>query len=63
MSIVAVFKKTDGTCAFMSMQIEQQNSFSKAGDLKENYLTPPTDYANSGMDPISCDKANMYKTK
>ncbi|MGR3789492.1 hypothetical protein ACUXZJ_01070 [Flavobacterium sp. TN-1] len=63
MSIVAVFKKTDGTCAFMSMQIEQQNSFSKAGDLKENYLTPPTDYANSGMDSISCDKANMYKTK
>ncbi|QYS88335.1 hypothetical protein [Flavobacterium davisii] len=63
MPIVAVFKKIDGTCGFMNMQIEQQNAYLRAGDLKENYLTPPTDYANSGMDPISCDKANMYKFK
>ena len=61
MAIVAVFKKPDGTCGFMNMQIEQQNSYSAPGSLNENYVTPPTDYANSGMDPIDCAKANKYK--
>ena len=61
MAIVAVFKKPDGSCGFMNMQIEQQNSYSAAGSLNENYVTPPTDYANSGMDPIDCAKANKYK--
>ena len=61
MAIVAVFKKPDGTCGFMNMQIEQQNSYSAPGSLNENYVTPPTDYANSGMDPIDCVKANKYK--
>lgn len=61
MAIVAVFKKPDGTCGFMNMQIEQQNSYSAPGSLAENYITPPTDYANSGMDPIDCAKANANK--
>ena len=61
MAIVAVFKKPDGTCGFMNMQIEQLNSYSAPGSLNENYVTPPTDYANSGMDPIDCAKANKYK--
>ena len=61
MAIVAVFKKPDGTCGFMNMQIEQQNSYSAPGSLNENYVTPPTDYANSGMDPIDCAKANANK--
>ena len=61
MAIVAVFKKPDGTCGFMNMQIEQLNSYSSPGSLNENYVTPPTDYANSGMDPIDCAKANKYK--
>ncbi|MFK7001817.1 hypothetical protein V3470_12455 [Flavobacterium oreochromis] len=63
MSIVALFKKPDGTCGFMNMQIEQQNSYSKAGDLKENFVAPPIDYANSGIDPIPCEKIMMYKPK
>ena len=61
MAIVAVFKKPDGTCGFMNMQIEQLNSYSAPGSLNENYVTPPTDYANSGMDPIDCAKANANK--
>ena len=61
MAIVAVFKKPDGSCGFMNMQIEQLNSYSAPGSLNENYVTPPTDYANSGMDPIDCAKANKYK--
>ena len=61
MAIVAVFKKPDGSCGFMNMQIEQQNSYSAPGSLAENYITPPTDYANSGMDPIDCAKANANK--
>ena len=24
---------------------------------QKNYTTPPTDYANSGMDPIDCAKS------
>ena len=36
------------------MQIEQQNSYSLLGSLAENYITPPTDYANSGMDDRLC---------
>ncbi len=63
MSIVAVFKKPDGSCGFMNMQIEQKNSYKFPGDKAENYNTSPTDYANSGMDPIDCAKANMYKPK
>ena len=61
MAIVAVFKKPDGTCGFMNMQIEQLNSYSAPGSLNENYVTPPTDYANSGMDSIDCAKANANK--
>ena len=61
MAIVAVFKKPDGSCGFMNMQIEQLNSYSAPGSLNENYVTPPTDYANSGMDPIDCAKANANK--
>ena len=61
MAIVAIFKKPDGTCGFMNMQIEQLNSYSTPGSLNENYVTPPTDYANSGMDPIDCAKANANK--
>lgn len=61
MAIVAVFKKPDGTCGFMNMQIEQLNSYSAPGSLVENYVTPPTDYANSGMDTIDCAKANSNK--
>lgn len=61
MAIVAIFKKPDGTCGFMNMQIEQLNSYSAPGSLNENYVTPPTDYANSGMDPIDCAKANANK--
>jgi hypothetical protein len=61
MAIVAVFKKPDGSCGFMNMQIEQLNSYSAPGSLVENYVTPPTDYANSGMDPIDCAKANSNK--
>ncbi|WP_417940640.1 hypothetical protein [Flavobacterium sp. RS13.1] len=63
MAIVTVFKKPDGSCGFMKMQIEQMNSYSTGGDLKENYTTPPVDHANSGMDPIACEKANIYKPK
>lgn len=63
MAIVAVFKKPDGTCGFMNMQIEQKNAYKFPGDKAENYTTPPYDYANSGMDPIDCAKANMYKPK
>ena len=61
MAIVAVFKKPDGSCGFMNMQIEQLNSYSAPGSLNENYVTPPTDYANSGMDSIDCAKANANK--
>ena len=60
-AIVAVFTKPDGTCGFMNMQIEQLNSYSAPGSLNENYVTPPTDYANSGMDSIDCAKANANK--
>lgn len=63
MAIVAVFKKPDGSCGFMNMQIEQKNTYKFPGDKAENYTTPPYDYANSGMDPIDCAKANMYKPK
>ena len=63
MAIVAVFKKPDGTCGFMNMQIEQKNAYKFPGDKAENYTTPPYDYANSGMDPIDCAKANMHKPK
>lgn len=61
MAVVAVFKKPNGSCGFMKMQIEQMNSYSAPGSLSENYITPPTDHSNSGMDTISCDKANAYK--
>ena len=63
MAIIAVFKKPDGSCGFMNMQIEQKNSYKFAGDKTENYTAVPTDYANSGMDTIDCAKANMYKPK
>ena len=45
------------------MQIEQKNGYKFPGDKAENYISLPTDYANSGMDPIDCAKANMYKPK
>ena len=41
----------------------QKNTYKFPGDKAENYISPPTDYANSGMDPIDCAKANMYKPK
>lgn len=63
MAIIVIFKKPDGSCGFMNMQIEQKNGYKNPGDKAENYTTPPTDYANSGMDPIDCAKANMYKPK
>lgn len=63
MAIIVIFKKPDGSCGFMNMQIEQKNGYKNPGDKAENYSTPPTDYANSGMDPIDCAKANMYKPK
>ena len=63
MAIVAVFKKPDGSCGFMKMQIEQLNSYSAPGSLIENYITPPTDHANSGMEAIPCDKANANKPR
>lgn len=60
-AIVAVFKKTDGSCAIMHMTLEQLNSYGTPGNLKENYVTPPTDYANSGLEDISCEKSGTYK--
>lgn len=60
-AIVAVFKKTDGSCAFMNMTLEQLNNYGTPGNLKENYVTPPSDYANSGLEGISCDKSTTYK--
>ena len=63
MAIIVIFKKADGSCGFMNMQIEQKNGYKFPGDKAENYISPPTDYANSGMDPIDCAKANMYKPK
>lgn len=63
MVIIVIFKKADGSCGFMNMQIEQKNGYKFPGDKAENYTSPPTDYANSGMDPIDCAKANMYKPK
>ena len=43
--------------------IKQKDNKKPKKDKAENYTTPPTDYANSGMDPIDCAKANMYKPK
>lgn len=63
MAIIVIFKKADGSCGFMNMQIEQKNGYKFPGDKAENYISLPTDYANSGMDPIDCAKANMYKPK
>lgn len=60
-AIVAVFKKADGSCAFMNMTLEQLNSYGTPGNLKENYTTPVRDYANSGLEGISCDKSMTYK--
>ena len=57
MAIVAVFKKPDGSCGFMNMQIEQQKFLFCTRKFSRK-LFPPTDYANSGMDPIDCKKAN-----
>jgi hypothetical protein len=59
MPIIAVFKKADGSCGFMNLQIEQLNTYT-IGSLSENYTTPPVDYANSGMDSIDCNKAFIY---
>ncbi|WP_396188703.1 hypothetical protein [Flavobacterium sp.] len=63
MAIIVIFKKADGSCGFMNMQIEQKNAYKFPGDKAENYTSLPIDYANSGMDPIGCTKANMYKPK
>lgn len=60
-AIVAVFKKADGTCALMNMTLEQLNNYGVPGNLKENYDTPPTDYANGGLEGIACEKAGTYK--
>ena len=42
----------------MNMQIEQQN-FILHQKFSRKLYPPPTDYANSGMDPIDCAKNKL----